>query len=50
MKETNNKFLTEIGTYKILKLLVGLEIRKLMTVSVRELYNLVKTDQFCPNY
>ncbi|CCD25072.1 Cqd1p NDAI_0E02550 [Naumovozyma dairenensis CBS 421] len=42
--------LKDTNTFTMLKIWLGLEIRKLMTLSIKELYNLVKWDELCPNY
>ncbi|CDO95202.1 unnamed protein product [Kluyveromyces dobzhanskii CBS 2104] len=46
----DTSILQEMGSLSMLKIWIGLEIRHLMSISSKQIYELVKTDQLSPNY
>lgn len=50
MQRENLKLLQDADMFSMLKVWVGLEIRYLMSTSVKSIFELIKTDQLCPNY
>lgn len=50
MRRENQRMLHDMGRWPMLKVWLGLELRQLMTLSVRIINDLVKTDQLCPSY
>lgn len=50
LRREAGSLLKEADTLEMLKVWFGLEVRRLMNLSVKQTYELVKTDQLCPNY
>ncbi|CAR56759.1 uncharacterized protein KLLA0_E24817g [Kluyveromyces lactis] len=46
----DSSMLQDMSSLSMLKIWLGLEIRQLMSISSKQIYELVKTDQLCPNY
>ncbi|AJW08738.1 hypothetical protein H821_YJM1443P00168 [Saccharomyces cerevisiae YJM1443] len=49
-KREAKSLLKDASTLSMLKIWVGLEVRQLMHLSMKQIYDLVRTDQLCPNY
>ncbi|CAI4052944.1 hypothetical protein N7582_005600 [Saccharomyces uvarum] len=49
-KREARSLLNDASTLSMLKIWVGLEVRQLMHLSMKQIYDLVRTDQLCPNY
>lgn len=47
---SDSSLLHDVSSLSMLKIWLGLEIRQLMSFSAKQIYELVKTDQLCPNY
>ncbi|CUS23924.1 LAQU0S12e03092g1_1 [Lachancea quebecensis] len=50
MKREGRSILQDIDTLSMWKIWLGLELRQFMNLSVKQMHDLVKTDQLCPNY
>lgn len=50
MQRENLKLLNNADGLSMLKVWIGLEIRYLMSTSAKSIFELIKTDQLCPNY
>ncbi|SCU92040.1 LAMI_0E08482g1_1 [Lachancea mirantina] len=50
MKREGRSILQDVETLSMIKIWLGLEIRQLMSLSVKQMRYLVKTDQLCSNY
>lgn len=50
MQRESKSLLHDASTFSMLKLWIGLELRSLMSSSAKNIFELVKSDQLCPNY
>ncbi|SCU94652.1 LANO_0E07536g1_1 [Lachancea nothofagi CBS 11611] len=50
MKREGRSILQDVDTLSMWKIWLGLELRQFMNLSVKQMHDLVKTDQLCPNY
>ena len=50
LRRENRKMLNATSTLNMVKILFGLEVRQLLNLSVRHMYELLESDQLCPNY
>ncbi|SCU93610.1 LAFA_0F17304g1_1 [Lachancea sp. 'fantastica'] len=50
MKREGRSILQDVDTLSMWKIWLGLEVRQFMNLSVKQMHDLVKTDQLCPNY
>ncbi|SCU84707.1 LADA_0D03312g1_1 [Lachancea dasiensis] len=50
MKREGRSILQEVDTLSMWKIWIGLELRQFMNLSVKQMHDLVKTDQLCPSY
>ena len=50
LRRENRKMLNATSTLNMVKILFGLEVRQLLNLSVKHMYDLLESDQLCPNY
>lgn len=50
LQRESTSLLHDASTLSMLKIWIGLELRYLMSSSAKKIFDLVKSDQLCPNY